>query len=153
MQICQYRYPQSKENKIIVKEQIHNQFPKNFNGWNDRKKDLHQRGLTKLYRAREVWWCALGVNIGFEQDGTGNNNERPVLIMKGFSKQVCLIIPLTTSTKKNPYHLTAGVVDGKEAFAITSQLRLIDTKRLINKVGTMDEVLFNTIRKTVKDML
>ena len=126
---------------------------KDFDGWNGRKKNIHKNGLAKLYGAREVWWCSLGVNIGFEQDGTGKDNERPVLILKGFSRQVCLIVPLTTSTKKNPYHIAAGKVDGKDAFAIISQVRLIDTKRLINKVGIIDKVLFDRTRKTVKDML
>ena len=126
---------------------------KDFDGWNSRKKNIHKNGLAKLYSAREVWWCSLGVNIGFEQDGTGEDNERPVLILKGFSRQVCLIVPLTTSVKKNPYNIAAGKVDGKDAFAIISQVRLIDTKRLINKVGIIDNVLFDKIRKTVKDML
>ena len=126
---------------------------KDFDGWNSRKKNIHKNGLAKLYSAREVWWCSLGVNIGFEQDGAGEDNERPVLILKGFSRQVCLIVPLTTSVKKNPYNIAAGKVDGKDAFAIISQVRLIDTKRLINKVGIIDKVLFDKIRKTVKDML
>ena len=126
---------------------------KDFDGWNNKKKNIHKNGLAKLYGAREVWWCSLGINIGFEQDGTGKDNERPVLILKGFSRQVCLIVPLTTSAKKNLYHIAVGKVDEKDAFAIISQVRLIDTKRLINKVGIINKVLFDKIRKTVKDML
>ncbi|MBI5005426.1 MAG: type II toxin-antitoxin system PemK/MazF family toxin [Candidatus Lloydbacteria bacterium] len=136
-----------------MKKQENNYSLKNFDVWNDRKKNIHKNGLGKLYSAREVWWCSLGINIGFEQDGTGKDNERPVLVMKGFSRQVCLIIPLTTSTKKNPYHVAIGEVDGKNAFAIISQIRLVDTKRLINKIGFIDKDLFDKIRKTVKDML
>ncbi|MBI5005410.1 MAG: type II toxin-antitoxin system PemK/MazF family toxin, partial [Candidatus Lloydbacteria bacterium] len=37
--------------------------------------------------------------------------------------------------------------------AIISQIRLVDTKRLINKIGFIDKDLFDKIRKTVKDML
>ena len=126
---------------------------KDFDRWSEDKKKIHAQHEEKLYHAREIWWCALGVNIGFEQDGSGINAQRPVLVLKGFSKQVCLIIPLTTSTKTNPYHFALGKVDGREAFAIMSQIRLIDTKRLINKVGVIDKVLFESIRKTAKDML
>jgi mRNA-degrading endonuclease toxin of MazEF toxin-antitoxin module len=61
-------------------------------------------------------------------------------------------MPLTTSLKKNPYHISLGIVDDKKAFAITSQIRLIDTKRLINKIGFVDEKLFNQIRKAAKDL-
>lgn len=126
---------------------------KDFDTWNERKKDIHIKSENKLYHAREIWWCLLGVNVGFEQDGTGEVNERPVLILKGFSKNVCIIIPLTTSIKKNPYHVALGKVDEKDAFAIISQIRLIDTKRLINKVGTLDEIIFEEIRKAIKDIL
>jgi len=136
-----------------MKKQAPNFLLKDFDVWNNRKKNIHKNGLGKLYSAREVWWCSLGINIGFEQDGTGKDNERPVLVMKGFSRQVCLIVPLTTSTKKNPYHVAIGKVDGKNAFAIISQIRLVDTKRLINKIGFVDKNLFDKIRKTVKDML
>jgi len=73
--------------------------------------------------------------------------------LKGFSKNVCIVVPLTTSTKDNPYHFSLGDVDGRSAFAIISQIRLIDTKRLINKVSTLEMSIFEKIRKAVKDIL
>ncbi|KKW10937.1 MAG: 2,4-dihydroxyhept-2-ene-1,7-dioic acid aldolase [Parcubacteria group bacterium GW2011_GWA2_49_9] len=126
---------------------------KDFDAWNNNKKRIHADNENKLYHEREVWWCALGVNIGFEQDGTGIESDRPVLILKGFSSQVCLVVPLTTSKKKNPYHVSLGTIEDKIAFAIISQIRLIDTKRLINKIGFVDQVLFANVRKAVKGFL
>ena len=126
---------------------------KDFDTWNKNKKQIHTEAENKLYHKQEVWWCSLGVNVGFEQDGMGTEHERPVLILKGFSKHVCLVVPLTTSTKKNPYHISLGIIDGKESFAITSQIRLIDTKRLINKIGFVNHDIFETIRKAVKELL
>jgi len=126
---------------------------KKFDDWNKSKKLIHDEASNKLYHEREVWWCTLGVNIGFEQDCTSKEAERPVLVLKGFSKDVCLIIPLTTSVKKNPYHFALGKVDNKIAFAIFSQIRLIDTKRLVNKIGFIDKDLFENIRKVIKDLL
>lgn len=126
---------------------------KDFDKWNISKKQIHLESENKLYHQREVWWCTLGLNIGYEQDGTGDSESRPVLILKGFSKQVCVVLPLTTSNKKNPYHLSIGNIDGKEAWVITSQIRLIDTKRLINKICVLNKELFESIRKTTKDNL
>jgi len=126
---------------------------KDFNKWNELKKTVHGEGEYKFYRAREAWWCALGLNIGFEQDGTGESYDRPILILKGFSKHVCLVVPLTTSRKKNPYHFDVGMVDGKEASAIISQIRLIDTKRLVDKIGFLEISVFERIRKAVKELL
>jgi mRNA interferase MazF len=127
---------------------------KDFDAWNKRKKHIDsQSQYLPLYHEREIRWCRLGLNIGFEQDGTGEEYSRPVLVLKGFSRQVCLIIPLTTSAKKNPYNVPIGNVDGKKAAAIVSQLRLIDTKRLDKHIITLDQEMFQMIRKTVKDLL
>ncbi len=126
---------------------------KDFDAWNEKKKEIHGKGESRYYRAREVWWCSLGVNVGFEQDGTGNNGERPVLILKAFSRQVCLVLPLTSSTKENAYHVALGEIEGRQAFAIMSQLRLIDTRRLINRIHIVDEQLFEEVRKTAKEIL
>lgn len=126
---------------------------KDFDRWNEIKKEIHAVGQNKLYGEREVWWCRLGINVGFEQDGTSQEYERPVLVLRGFSRQVCLVVPLTTSQKKNPYHVPIGNVDGKEAFAIISQIRLVDTKRFVNKASVLDKKTFEIVRKTAKDVL
>ena len=102
---------------------------KDFDKWNKRKKEIDAEE-PNFYHEREIRWCSLGVNIGFEQDGTSEAYKRPVLIIRGFSRHVCLVVPLTTSTKRNPYYMSVGIVENVEAFAILSQIRLIDTKRL-----------------------
>lgn len=116
------------------------------------KKNLNET-TGKLYKAREVWWCSLGVNVGYEQDGTGSEFQRPVVILKGFSKQVCLVVPLTTSEKVNPYHFYLGKISDRNSFAIISQIRLIDTRRLIDKVGMLDKDKFAELKKSVKEIL
>ena len=127
--------------------------PKDFDSWNKKKKKIHAESENKYYKPREIWWCALGTNVGFEQDGTGEDNGRPVLIIVGFSKEVCLVVPLTTSKKHNKYYIDIGKVVGKGSSAIISQVRLIDTKRFINKLGVLDETTFRKIRKAVKDLI
>jgi mRNA interferase MazF len=126
---------------------------KDFDRWNDHKKQVHARDDVPDYHAREVWWCTLGTNIGFEQDGTGIGHARPVLVLKGFSRNVCVIVPLTTSKKVSHYHWPAGKIEDRVAFAIISQLRLIDTRRLTNKIATMDAMTFKKIRNAVRDIL
>ncbi len=126
---------------------------KDFDTWNEHKKSIHNCGSTKPYNERDIWWCSLGVNIGYEEDGNGVIGERPVLILKGFSEQVCLSIPLSTILKRNPYYISIGPIDGKEAAVIISQVRIIDTKRLINRVGSLNRKKFNVIRQAIKDYL
>lgn len=126
---------------------------KDFDAWNEEKKQIDARQDVLLYHERDVRWCRLGTNVGFEQDGTGSDYSRPALVLKAFSRSVCLVVPLTTSTKKNPYHASLGMIGGRAAFAIISQLRLVDTKRLDTRMHVLDKAVFETIRKAVKDML
>lgn len=126
---------------------------KNFDVWNNNKKNINERQTAPFCHEREFWWCALGVNIGYEQDGSGTEYRRPVLILKGLSKQTCIVIPLTTSPQEHKFRPSIGVVDGKQACALLSQMRVIDTKRLVRKIGNLDKQVFDDIRKTVKDML
>ena len=126
---------------------------KDFDRWNELKKQVNGGEVLPLYHAREIWWAHLGVNVGYEQDGTGPSYERPVLIIRGFSPHVCLVVPLTTSKKRDRFYITTGMVEGKPAAAIVSQIRLIDTRRLINKVGTLERPLFDPIRKAARKLL
>lgn len=125
---------------------------KDFDTWNSHKKAINDSG-GKLYSERDIWWCSLGVNVGFEQDGTGKSYERPVVVLRGFSRAVCLVVPLTTSTKENKYHVALGEVDDKPAAAIISQVRLVDTKRFIDKIGMLDKEKFAEIKNAVKGLL
>lgn len=125
---------------------------KDFDNWNNQKKIIN--GLSdKFYHERDIWWCVLGINIGSEQDGTGIGYQRPVLIIKSFGQHTCLIAPLTTSNKQHPYRFPIGTVARKKSAVILSQLRLIDTKRLVNKIVRLDKYLFEQIRKAVRDLL
>jgi mRNA-degrading endonuclease toxin of MazEF toxin-antitoxin module len=126
---------------------------KDFDRWNELKKQVNDADLLPLYHEREIWWAHLGVNVGYGQDGTGASFERPVLIMRGFSPHVCVVVPLTTSEKRDRFYVSAGIVEGKSAAAIVSQIRLIDTRRLINKVGTLDRGTFGPIRKAARKLL
>ncbi|OHA92922.1 MAG: hypothetical protein A3D37_01480 [Candidatus Zambryskibacteria bacterium RIFCSPHIGHO2_02_FULL_38_22] len=125
---------------------------KDFDNWNKRKKEINS-GKPNFYHQREIRWCSLGVNVGFEQDGTSKNYRRPVLIVRGFSRSVCLIVPLTTSKKKNPYHIEIGIIEGEKSFIILSQIRLIDTKRLHDRLAVLDKNKFEEIRKAIKNLI
>ena len=125
---------------------------KDFDNWNKRKKEINI-GEPNFYKKREIRWCFLGINIGFEQDGTNIEYCRPVLIIRGFSRNVCLIVPLTTSKKKNIYHFSIGIIEGKEAFVILSQIRLIDTKRLQDRLAVLDKGKFEETRKVIRSLI
>ena len=125
---------------------------KDFDSWNNKKKEINEK-IGPFCHERELWWCALGINVGFEQDGSDTEYRRPILILKGLSKETCLVIPLTTSKSIHKLRPSIGLVEEKEASALLSQIKVIDTKRLVRKIGNLDKEIFESIRKTVKDIL
>jgi len=124
---------------------------KNFDEWNKKKKQA-DKDVSRFYTVREIWWCRLGVNIGAEQDGNGEDFLRPIVIMRSFGVNTCLIIPLTTSAQKHPLRIFVGKVKDENASAILSQIRVVDTKRLVEKAGFLNKDKFKELRKAVRNL-
>ena|SRR5918992_367202 len=107
-----------------------------------------------FFHEREIWWCALGANVGNEQDGKGALFTRPVLILKKFSKTTFWAVPLTTKKKYgNYFYSLSSRVGGRRTTAVLHQLRLIDARRLSDKLGYAKKEDFKNIKKSVSDLL
>ena len=63
-----------------------------------------------------------------------------------------MVLPLTTSLSKHPLRVPIGNVDGKRASALLSQLRTIDTRRLVEKIGFLDKEKFDELRKNARNL-
>ncbi|MEI7621207.1 MAG: type II toxin-antitoxin system PemK/MazF family toxin [Candidatus Moraniibacteriota bacterium] len=125
---------------------------KDFQKWHSKKKEIHESDELPYFYEREIWWCSLGVNIGYEQDGKHENFERPVLLLKKFNQYVLWAVPLTSKQKNGKYYYSFEF--GKEtSVAILSQLRLISSKRLLRKIGMISEDDYAKIKSLVKSFL
>ena len=124
---------------------------KDFDKWNIVKKKTNAEH-PRLYTVREIWWCRLGVNIGIEQDGKGEWYARPCVIMRGFGPDACLVIPLTTSPREHALRVPVGSVEGFQARANLSQIRVVDTRRLESKIDFLEKGVFSKLRKAARDM-
>ncbi len=119
-----------------------------FQKWCKLKEWLHDKKKRPYFSDGEIWFCELGANVGFEQDGVGSKFLRPVLILKKFNNEVCLIVPLTRTEKKSKFYFDFEL-NGKISVAILSQIRLIDVKRLDYKIGAVPQKLTKEIKKHV----
>ncbi len=52
--------------------------------------------------------------------------------------------------KKHPLRVFVGKVQGEDATALLSQMRVIDTRRLVEKVGFLEKRAFGRLRKAVR---
>jgi mRNA interferase MazF len=119
---------------------------KDFDRWNKTKKKLNEEIEPLYFREGEIWWVHLGVNIGYEIDGKQSNFARPVIVLRKYNKYSFLALPLTTRTTPSPYKMPIGEVAGKQAFAVVSQLRNIDSRRLYQKLAWLPPDLLQLIR-------
>ena len=122
---------------------------KDFQKWHKIKQDIQNENTRPFYHEREAWQCSLGANVGFEQDGKGHDFSRPVLIIKGFSKEVFVCVPITTKLKTGKYYRAIDLGDGVQRRVILSQIRLVDSKRLQEKIITLEEVQCKEIKQAV----
>jgi len=122
---------------------------KDFDGWNELKKKVHGENKSIFVHPRELWWCSLGTNIGVEIDGKNTFFERPILVMRVYNKEALLILPLTSKSKNDNYHYRISEFLGGTWVKLT-QARVISSKRLVRKIGTISEINFSGIRNAFR---
>lgn len=127
---------------------------KDFDSWNKEKKQTDKRevGYDFFYYPREIWWCAIGVNVGVETDGKHENFERPVLIIKKFNKDMFWGIPLTTNEKIGEFYQKITHDEGI-SWAALSQIKTFSTKRLLRKIGKIPVNEFGTIQNKLRGLI
>jgi mRNA interferase MazF len=125
---------------------------KPFDAWSKLKKKLQGDENKIFFHEREVWWCSIGINLGFEQDGRNDTFERPVLIVRKFNQDVFLALPLTSAKKEGMYYQKTQYED-REYTIVLSQMRLLDRKRLQRKIRVLPNNEFNQVNKQFKDLL
>ncbi len=125
---------------------------KDFDSWNITKKAIDAGDSIPFYHEREIWWCSFGKNIGFEQDGTGKNFDRPVLVLRGFNR-IFFGLALTGKKRTGKFYYYLGTIENRDSSALLSQARIFDAKRLIRKMTTLDKKRFESVRLACKDIL
>lgn len=121
-----------------------------FIRWTKRKIRHHINNNRKIYfREKEIWWVALGKNIGCEIDGKNELFERPVLIIRKYSRDMCFVLPLSTQIKtpKPWYQVIVHLGEEERAVNIT-QGRSISFRRLLRKQAVLNTQDYNRVIET-----
>lgn len=108
-------------------------------------------------KEREIWNVKRWINVWSETDGKWKY-LRPVLILKTIG-HLCLVVPLTSKGKEwdHPaahlyYKLTSVTFDDCESFVMLNQIKVIDKKRCIKNMKTVEVEEFKHIKKLLRDM-
>jgi len=123
-----------------------------FEFWNILKQKVEIKTFAPFFHEREIWWIYLGKNIGFEQDGKGQQFVRPVLIVLKFNNSFFWGIPLSTQKKIGKYYFSFNLFGKKEQTAILSQMRPFSVKRLQTKIGKISRQDFKDLKSKMKGL-
>jgi mRNA interferase MazF len=110
---------------------------KNFDSWNKLKK-LTESKNRPIIRNGDIYWCRIGLNVGVEIDGKNDNFKRPVLVLKKFSDEIALVVPLTTKNHSGDWYYNFNFKN-IEQWAILNQVKVLDTKRFMENMGQLSE--------------
>jgi mRNA interferase MazF len=99
----------------------------------------------------EVYLISLDPTIGHEI-----KKARPCVIISPdeMNKNISTIIiaPMTTQSHFYPTRIPLKFT-GKDAWIVLDQLRTVDKKRLIRKLGKIEQVIINQVKSIIKEML
>lgn len=123
---------------------------KDFDDWNRLKKLINEKEINDEFNfhSGDIWWTALGVNIGKEIDGKNETFERPVLILKVINRHTLYILPLTSRDNFiDKYHYKVDYENDGSGVAVLSQIRVISSNRLLRNLSKINKEDLSKIRK------
>lgn len=129
-------------------------YKKDFDGWIQVKKRVNSEPISEdlFYHEREVWWCALGINVGSEIDGKHQNFERPVLVIKKINREQFYGIAITSKHKSGKHYVQITYGDHKGTVCL-SQLRNLSSNRLLRKIDMANSADFQNVIDEIRKYL
>ena len=121
---------------------------KDFDRWNDVKKNVHREPDIIGLHQRELWLIAFGLNVGVEIDGKHTSFERPGIVLRKFNNQMTWVLPVTSQEKDSPFYERFTFNDQAYYVALT-QLRTVSTKRYLRKIGMIPMADFERMQQKV----
>ena len=133
---------------LIIKE-----VAEKFVSWTKLKIKIHVSERRFYPREKQIWWVSLGQNIGTEVNGKNERFERPVLVLRRYHADSCLVLPLSSRLKTGSYYMNFQNQRGEISILNFSQVRSISTKRFIRMISKMDDVDFGLARTRMKELV
>ncbi|MBL0707865.1 MAG: type II toxin-antitoxin system PemK/MazF family toxin [Sulfurimonas sp.] len=126
---------------------------KKFNEWNKVKIRTQQKTETAYFREREIYWANVGENIGFEQNGKGDDFVRPILVFRKYSNNLFCGIPLSTTIRDGSFFFKFEFLEERKSSALLVQAKTFDVKRLDRKIGMINKNDFEKLECQMKKLM
>ena len=138
------------ENDNVKKEEIKNtKYIKDFAAWHEIKSATDARNTSRiLIRIGAVWLIRLGVNVGSELDGKGNEFLRPVIVIRKINDQRFFGIPVSSKVTED-YFRQKFILLGEQRDAVLSDIRAFDKKRCMRFMTMLDTETIHIITQRI----
>ena len=130
---------------------------KEFDKWNEIKKNCDDNNRKIGIKPREIFWAKIGLNIGSEEYGKDKNFARPVIIINKLTNDLFIGVPLTSTIKSNDYLHSFKYKNKQNGEVLNSamilQIKVFSIKRLMNKIGMINKDDFAEIVVKLKNII
>ncbi|HEY5714738.1 MAG TPA: type II toxin-antitoxin system PemK/MazF family toxin [Candidatus Gracilibacteria bacterium] len=109
---------------------------KDFNSWNQVKINTEAQKHPH-FKEGELFFARIGENVGFEACGKGDQFLRPVLVFRKFNQRTFWAIPMSTTIREGDFFVNDYFIRNTKSSILLSQIKLLDAKRLIRKIGAI----------------
>jgi len=105
-------------------------------------------------RKGEIWFVKIPPTNGHEQGGT-----RPVLVLSEIEANTVIVVPFTSNIQALRFIHTIEIIPSQlnglksKSIALAFQMRAIDRKRLISKIGVLENNTLKEIERMIKKVL
>lgn len=143
------------EDKItsITKIIMTNNYIKTLAEWFQLKSKLQTEEKEKYQykdvHEREIVWCSVGLNVGYEMYGKGESFNRPVLVYKKISSELFIGLSMTKKVKKG----ISGWYEYEGASIVFEQMRTFSIKRVGSRYKKVSKGYFKKIKKALRAYL
>ena len=145
----------------FIKIKVTQMLTNHFNLWNTEKQKIHFENEKSFYvKPRDIWFVKMGQNIGYEENGK-KDFKRPVLVIKIVGNLI-FTIAMTSQIKYNnrfyyllqkPHFNDKHKHNSKNSYLILSQVKMMDKKRFIEKMGYVEQIEFKNIKEKLKALI
>ena len=103
-------------------------------------------------RRGEIWWARLDPALGSEIAKT-----RPCIVLSSSivneRRRTVVVVPLSSSPKASPPLLVPVRCEGRDAVAVTDQIRAISKQRLERRIGLLSADQMEAVEDGVRQIL
>jgi mRNA-degrading endonuclease toxin of MazEF toxin-antitoxin module len=125
---------------------------KDFTGWIKLKIKLHFTGHICAIKDGDIWWCAMGENVGTEINGKSKTFARPVLVIRKLSRYSFIGVPLTSQKHEGSWY-SSFEFQNKRQVAVLAQVRNFSVSRLYRKMGVVPESDLELVRNGLASLI